>query len=319
MRHGSPPDEPSVPRAGGARSGLFGLLVAAAGAGAWGAEGGSTEYVGGFTGFAAGYLPADPGTYFTSEFYYYDGSVSKLVANGRIAVNISTATYFENLALTQLTRYTFLGGNYGFGLEVPVGYFGGEATIQPLGFERSAHAFGLGDLALVPLLLGWRSRDWSANFALSIIAPTGEYDESQPVSLSKHFWALDGAYSGSYLTEHGFDLSFSLGYTVNRENPDTHYRSGDVTHLDLAVGQYLNPVFKVGLVGYAVVQVTGDSGSGAILGPFKSNIYAAGAALEFDPKMGGRDVSWQLRWYREFDARNHLAGNAVYLTTDLKL
>jgi hypothetical protein len=174
-------------------------------------------------------------------------------------------------------------------------------------------------MALVPLLLGWRAGEWSANFTLSVIAPTGEYNENQPVSLSKHFWAVDGAYSGSFLTERGFDMSFSLGYTINRENPDTHYKSGDVTHLDLALGQYLTPVFKVGLVGYAVVQVTGDSGTGAILGPFKSNIYAAGAALEFDPKMHGKDVSWQLRWYREFDARNHLAGNAVYLTTDLKL
>jgi hypothetical protein len=303
----------------GARRGLRALLLALPAACACGAEGGSTEYIGGFTGFAAGYLPPDPGTYFTSEFYYYDGSISKLVANGRIALSISTATYFENLALTELTHYSFLGGNYGFGVEVPVGYFSAEATIYPLRFDRSASAFGFGDLALVPLLLGWRSGDWSANFALTLIAPTGEYNENQPVSLSKHFWALDGAYSGSFLTERGFDMSFSLGYTVNRENPDTHYKSGDVTHLDLALGQYLSPRFKAGLVGYAVVQVTGDSGAGALLGPFKSNIYAAGAALEYDPRIGGKDVSWQLRWYREFDAQNHLAGNAVYLTTDLKL
>ncbi len=98
---------------------------------------------------------------------------------------------------------------------------------------------------------------------------------------------MDGAYSGSLLTEHGFDMSFSLGYTVNSQNPDTHYKSGDVAHLGLALGQYLNRIFKVGLVGYAVVQVTGDSGSGAILGPFRSNIYAASTALELDPKIGG--------------------------------
>src|SRR5579863_499638 len=234
------------------RRGLLGVLLGLPVACTWGAEGGSTEYVGGFTGFAAGYLPPDPGTYFTSEFYYYDGGVAKLVANGRIALSIRTATYFENLALTQLTRYSLLGGTFGFGIEVPVGYFRAQAALQPLGFERSASAVGFGDIALVPLLLGWRSGDWSANFALSIIAPTGEYNENQPVSLSKHFWAVDGAYSGSFLTERGFDLSFSLGYTVNRENPDTHYKSGDVTHLDLALGQYLNRVFKVGLVGYAV-------------------------------------------------------------------
>jgi hypothetical protein len=27
----------------------------------------------------------------------------------------------------------------------------------------------------------------------------------------------------------------------------------------------------------------------------------------------------QLRWYREFEARNHLQGNALYLTLDLPL
>ena len=283
------------------------------------AEGGSTEYVGGYSGFAAGYVPPDAGTYFTSELYYYEGGVSRLAANGRIAISVSTDVYFENLQLTQLTHYSFLGGTYGFGLDLPFGYCGVQGSIQPFGFERSASAFGLGDLILVPAFLGWHVEDWYANFAVSVFAPTGEYDPNQPVSLSKHFWAVDGAYSGSFLTEHGLDLSFSLGYTVNFQNPDTHYKSGDVVHLDLALGQYLNRVFKVGLVGYAVVQVTGDSGAGAILGPFKSNIYAAGTALEFDPKLGAKDVSFQLRWYREFDAQNHLAGNAIYLTTDLKL
>jgi hypothetical protein len=302
-----------------ARQGLVGLLLALSSCCASGAEGGSTEYIGGYTGFAAGYVPPDPGTYFTSEAYYYEGGVSRLVANGRIAASISTDIYFENLQLTELTPYSLLGGTYGFGVDVPFGYCGVEAAISPIGFERSASAFGFGDIVLVPAFLGWHAGDWYANFAVSIFAPTGEYNENQPLSLSKHFWAVDGSYSGSFLTERGFDLSFSLGYTVNRENPDTHYKSGDVTHLDLALGQYLNPLFKLGLVGYAVVQVTGDSGAGAILGAFKSNIYAAGAALEFDPKIRGKDLSWQLRWYREFDARNHLAGNALYLTTDLKL
>jgi len=37
----------------------------------WGAEGASTEYAGGFTGFAAGYVPTDPGTYLANYLYYY--------------------------------------------------------------------------------------------------------------------------------------------------------------------------------------------------------------------------------------------------------
>ncbi len=298
---------------------VLGATFLGAGVRATGAEGGSTEYVGGYTGFAAGYLPPDPGTYLTSEFYYYDGRTHVLAAHGRLALQVSTQTYFETVQLTELTSWHLFGGEFGFGLAVPFGYCGVRAALEPFDIERSGETRGFGDLALAPAVLGWHSGPWYTNFALSVFAPTGQYDPSQPVSLSKHFWAVDAAWSGSYLNERGLDLSFSLGYTFNFQNPDTHYRSGDVLHLDLALGQYLTRRFKVGAVGYAVVQVTGDSGSGAILGPFKSDVYAAGLGIELDPSILGHEVSFQLRGYREFQAQNHLAGNAAYLTTDLKL
>ena len=94
----------------GAQRGLGVLLLLMPAVCAWSAEGGSTEYVGGYSGFAAGYVPPDPGTYFTSELYYYAGGVSRLAANGHIALSVSTDVYFENLQLTQLTHYSFLGG-----------------------------------------------------------------------------------------------------------------------------------------------------------------------------------------------------------------
>jgi hypothetical protein len=297
----------------------LGVLLLLASVGARAAEGGSTEYLGGYTAFAAGYVPPDPGAYLTSELYYYDASISRVAFHGRLAVTVGTDMYFDTLQWTQVTSHTLLGGSFGFGLALPFGYDQVRASLQPVNIKRSTSAFGLGDLVLVPGFLGWHSGDWYANFALSVYAPTGEYDPNQPLSLSRHFWALDSAFSGSLLTDWGFDLSASLGYTVNWENPDTQYKSGDVVHLDLALGQYLSHHFKVGLVGYAVVQVTPDSGSGAILGPFESDVYAAGAALEYDTKLRAREMSLQLRWYREFAAQNHLAGNALYLTLDLQL
>lgn len=58
-----------------------------------------------------------------------------------------------------MTRYTLLGANYGFGPALPVGYVGVDAKINPIRFERSASAFGLGDLTVVPLLLVWHLGD----------------------------------------------------------------------------------------------------------------------------------------------------------------
>jgi hypothetical protein len=215
---------------------------------AWGAEGASTEYVGGFAGFAAGYIPTEAGAYLTNYLYYYNGDTAAVAVNGKVALDVSTNVFFEMAQLTSITKLTFLGGTYGFGVAVPLGYVNVDVGLNPVCIDRSASTVGLGDLILVPAVIGWHSGNWHTNVALSVFAPTGQYDKNQAINLSKHFWAIDGAYSVSLLTEAGFDLSGCLGYTVNFENPSTHYKSGDVVHLDLAVGQNVTKQVKVGRV-----------------------------------------------------------------------
>src|SRR5215469_12666167 len=217
---------------------------------AWGAEGASTEYIGGYTGFAAGYVPADPGTYFSNYLYFYSGSTSAVAVNGQVALDVSTDVYFEIAQFTWVTKHKLFGGNYGFGVAVPLGYVRVDVGVPPIGVDASTSAFGFGDAILVPALIAWHSGDFHSNFAVSVFAPTGQYDQNHALNLSKHFWAIDGSYAGSYLTETGFDFSGALGYTVNFENPATHYKSGDVVHLDLAAGQSVSKQLKLGAVGY---------------------------------------------------------------------
>jgi hypothetical protein len=54
---------------------------------------------------------------------------------------------------------------------------------------------------------------------------------------------------------------------------DWHISSG------LDPGRQLNPAWKIGMVGYLMEQVTGDSGSGATLGPDKASVGASGDIL----------------------------------------
>jgi len=148
----------------------------------WGAEGASTEYVGGFTGFAAGYVPTDPGTYLANYLYYYNGSTAAVAVNGKVALNVSTSVYFEIPQITYITKLTLFGGNYGFGIAVPVGYVSVDVGITPVGIDRSASSFGLGDSILVPAIVGWHSGNWHTNLALSVFAPTGQYDQNQAMN-----------------------------------------------------------------------------------------------------------------------------------------
>lgn len=94
----------------------------------------------------------------------------------------------------------------------------------------------------------------------------------------------------------------------------TDFPGGDIFHVDVAVGQYLSKEFKVGLVGYAWTQFTGDSGDDATLGDFKSEVYGAGPAVDYLLKVGKTDVDLQLRWYYEYESNNRFEGDAFYFS-----
>jgi hypothetical protein len=103
-------------------------------------------------------------------------------------------------------------------------------------------------------------------FVLCVFAPSSQCDRDQAVKLPEHYWAVDGSFPRELFNETGLDLAASVGYSVNFENSTTHYKSGDVMHPDLALGQNLIRQFKVSLVGYAVVQVADHTDSGPTLG-----------------------------------------------------
>lgn len=70
----------------------------------------------------------------------------------------------------------------------------------------------------------------------------------------------------------------------------------------------------VGAVGYAYNQLTGDSGSGAKLGPFKSRVEAIGPQLGYIFPVGEMQGVLNLKGYWEFDAQNRAKGWNTWLT-----
>jgi hypothetical protein len=77
---------------------------------------------------------------------------------------------------------------------------------------------------------------------------------------------------------------------------------------------HLSHTFSIGLNGYAYKQITGDSGSGAVLGPFKGQVFAVGPALDYTFKIGQLPVATNLRYFYEFGVDNRLKGHAGLLS-----
>jgi len=94
------------------------------------------------------------------------------------------------------------------------------------------------------------------------------------------------------------------GIMFNTKNNKTDYKTGSEFHLDFTINQFLSETFAVGLKGYYYKQVSGDSGSGALLGNFKSESFGLGPGFFWTPKFAGGRLVVQGKWIHDFDATN---------------
>lgn len=173
---------------------------------------------------------------------------------------------------------------------------------------------GLGDIVLMPLMLNYKaSDDFSINFRVAAYAPTGDYEVGRLANPGRNYWSFEPTMGFIYLGQKsGIEASLFAGYTLNTENRDTDYDSGDQFHLDGTLAQHF-PLFGglagVGASGYWYQQVTDDSGSGARLGGFRGRTSGLGPVISWTRKLGGTDLIAEFKWLHELETENRMEGN----------
>ncbi len=106
----------------------------------------------------------------------------------------------------------------------------------------------------------------------------------------------------------------ATGVTFNFENTDTDYDSGTDFHFEWALGYEVCKGLVIGPAGYNYRQLSGDSGSGARLGPFEGDVDAIGGGLSYTTLVGKTPVVLNARHYEEFNAENRLEGSMTILS-----
>lgn len=278
------------------------------------AEGGQSPYQKGYTDSLAGVLPPYPGVYMRNDVIYYSGSADTSVLGGRVAAGIDVESVANAAAFSIVTERKVLGGQYAFAFALPLANADIKASVTgPLGntFSESDDTFGVGDVIVSPVVLGWHNGKVHSNFNVSVYLPTGEYTAGALANLSKNYPSLQFQGAVTWMDpQSGWALSGAATYLFNAENQTTDYRTGQLLHFDGAVTKAFGE-WRLGAVGYAMIQTTGDSGAGAKLGDFKSEVYGAGPFVSYDAKIGERPVTFLLKWYHEFGAENTFEGDTV--------
>lgn len=287
------------------------------------AEFGTGPWVKGYTDIFGGIVPPVPGFYFRTDAYHYAGSADSTVFDGFVQLGIKENYTATIAALTYVTPWKILGGTYAVAvapsmvaMDVDVG-IGiprtanplSSGTLGPFNFRTGDTELALGDSAFAPLVLGWNAGNFHWNFAAFGFAPTGDYSKKQLANTSLNHWAIMPRLAATYYNpKTGWQVNGAAIYSVNWKNPATDYETGNILNLDGAITKNFGR-WGVGAVGYAMIQTTGDSGSGAQLGAFESRVFGAGPIVTYtlgDPR---DPLTFIAKYYEEFDAKNTFEGH----------
>jgi hypothetical protein len=150
--------------------------------------------------------------------------------------------------------------------------------------------------------------------------PVGSYSVGRLANLGTNHWSIDGGGGYTYLDpKKGHEFTAVAGFTYNGENKDTRYRNGNDFHIDLSASKFLSPNLHVGVSGYHYQQLSGDSGTGATLGDFKSRITGAGPQAGYFFEAAGRKYYANVKAFYEWNAENRPGGWSVWLSVAIPL
>jgi hypothetical protein len=286
------------------------------------AEGGIGHYVpGAWADF--GDMAPPSGLALLDWYNYYNGSAgvsARFPEAGLVAANLKATSNAEMVGAVYTSPYGILNGKFAAGVVVPYIWANVTGTVSGLGrtFSRSDSANGIGDMTLIPFWLQWTCGDFKWGVLLDIYAPTGEYNTGRLANVGLNYWTFEPMVSFSYISQKiGLEFSTFSGFDFNTENDATNYQSGDVFHIDATVAEHL-PLFGCGIIGLGAnafywKQFTADSGSGARLGSFETEMAGVGPVLSYiSPPICGHTLVAEVKWLPEIDTFRTLKGDYVW-------
>lgn len=270
----------------------------------------------------AGTLPAPGGVLVKDYFLFQDASLTAQPLNAPVRLHTHTITYTNATFITYTTPWQIFGANWGVAVLTQSRIAEQTLKVTPMGRPTSTQRStvgGFGDLALSPMMLNWNFSKIHLVAALMFYAPTGSYDRRRIIDIGLNRWAVEPDVGVTWMDpETGRHASLFAGYTVNAENPSTHYVSGQEFHADFVFAQHLPHGLVAGIAGYAVQQTTPDSGSGANLGAFKGRVIGLGPLAGVTVPIFKMPISFSFKYEFEFAAQNRSTGNELWLTAALR-
>ncbi|MDY7114758.1 transporter [Halomonas sp. SSL-5] len=252
------------------------------------------HYVPGIEGLSAAAAPPE-GLYYRAYLMRYDID-SFRDAKGDAAPGSNTGSV-NALAhrFIWMTGKTFLGADYGVEAIIPM--LDVELDLDVAG--QSFDDYGLGDVFVGPVILGWHGEQWDATFAAGHWFDTADFDADNLASVGKGYGSTMLTLGGMWHldADKTWNVSALSRYEIKTEQDDTGITPGDSWLVEWGLGHRLQNGLELGLVGYDAWQLEADDGAAT---GAKAERHAIGAEAGYLWPMAG--VMLKGAVYHEYDA-----------------
>src|SRR5271169_5645301 len=247
------------------------------------------------------YVVPDPGFYAADYNYYYTTTRLNDAGGNKISsvtikpgpgpgvtlkVNVDVNTYANAPTLIWVTPWKILGAKYGAYIAPTFANSSLDASLSTengRGANPSTSSFGVGDVFVMPVWLGWKLEHWDLALGYGFYAPTGKYSTqtvtlpvvgpvktTSPGNIGLGFWEqqLQGTVMWYPSTNMGTAVMATLTYETSGKKQDFAVTPGDDLTLNWGISQFLplkkdeSLLLEVGPAGYDTWQITDATGSG---------------------------------------------------------
>lgn len=228
---------------------------------AWGGAVGAQDLghkLGGMIGLEAGRVP-EPAVYLANRLVVFraDHLTDRRGATLPIDLDLGVVSNAVGGAATfELAR---LSTFYSVAFAVPVAWVSAEVAE----LEASVDHFGVADIFLQPLRLGWRLGHFDLVTGYSLYVPTGRFRFGDEGGVSTghltHQLSLGG--TAYFDAARSAWLTALFSYDLNQQKHGLDITRGDFVHVQGGAGARVVRVLDAGLTGYALWQVRDDRGA----------------------------------------------------------
>ena len=254
------------------------------------------------------------GFYLGNIFYFYRTDTIKTLSGTDLSKSPAIDVFADIILSSYVTKKKVLGANYAFTVALPI--LNAELALPSL--DVGDQTWGVGDIYIKPLELGWHTKRADLIAGYAFMAPTGRYTAGANNNTGLGMWGNEfSAGTTIYLDQgHKWHAAALGAYEIHTSKYDLDSKTGNVFTLEGGAGRaFLQGYANAGLAYAGQWKVTEDTGADVspLVQGKKGSVFALGPELNMPVSKKGIFLGFKYL----FDVRSRLATSGNYLVLSL--